>query len=135
MSLLKKYDGVTLKEETVRKADGSEITVKQKYAIKKLPKYLILHVKRFSKNNFFKEKNQSIINFPIRGLDLTDLISRDDQEESKETQNHRREIFDLVASVVHTGKAEGGTYKVMALHEPSQEWHDIQDLLVNEIMP
>ena len=57
MSLLKKYDGVTLREETLRKSDGTEYTVKQKYAIKRLPKYLIIHVKRFSKNNFFKEKN------------------------------------------------------------------------------
>ena len=57
MSLLKKYDGVTFKEETVRKPDGTETIIKQKYEIKRLPKYLILHVKRFSKNNFFKEKN------------------------------------------------------------------------------
>ena len=57
MSLLKKYDGVTHKEETCKKADGSEFTVKQKYTIKRLPTYLLIHVKRFSKNNFFKEKN------------------------------------------------------------------------------
>lgn len=31
MTLLKKYDGVTLKEETLRKPDGTETTVKQKY--------------------------------------------------------------------------------------------------------
>ena len=111
MSLLKKYDGVTLKEETVRKgADGTETTVKEKYTIKRLPKYLLLHVKRFSKNNFFKEKNQSIVNFPIRGLDLTDLV----QSASKS-----RQVFDLVGTVIHTGKADSGSYKVMALHEPS----------------
>ena len=76
--MLKKYDGTTLKEETVRKADGTEMTVKQKYQIKRLPKYLVLHVKRFSKNNFFKEKNQSIVNFPIKGLDLTDYVADGD---------------------------------------------------------
>ena len=46
-----------------------------------------------------------------------------------------RQVFDLVGSVIHSGKADSGSYKVMALHEPSQEWHDLQDLLVNEIMP
>ena len=131
MSLLKKYDGTTLKEETVRRADGSETTVKCKYTLKKLPKYLFLHVGRFSKNNFFKEKNQSIVNFPIRGLDLTDLVAND----SSITSTKPRQVFDLVGTVIHTGKAEGGSYRVMALHEPAQEWHDIQDLLVNEIMP
>ena len=95
---------------------------------------MIIHVKRFSKNNFFKEKNQSIINFPIRGLDLTDLVSTASTD-AAQAQAMPREIFDLVGSVIHTGKAESGTYKVMALHEPSQEWHDLQDLLVNEIMP
>eukprot|EP00353_Schmidingerella_taraikaensis_P012008 CAMPEP_0185590306 /NCGR_PEP_ID=MMETSP0434-20130131/60357_1 /TAXON_ID=626734 ORGANISM="Favella taraikaensis, Strain Fe Narragansett Bay" /NCGR_SAMPLE_ID=MMETSP0434 /ASSEMBLY_ACC=CAM_ASM_000379 /LENGTH=48 /DNA_ID= /DNA_START= /DNA_END= /DNA_ORIENTATION= len=44
-------------------------------------------------------------------------------------------VYDLVGTVIHMGKAESGAYKVMAVHEPSQEWHDIQDLLVNEIMP
>jgi len=125
--LLKKYDGTTLKEETVRKADGTEMTVKQKYQIKRLPKYLVLHVKRFSKNNFFKEKNQSIVNFPIKGLDLTDYVAGGDETKP-------RQLFDLIGTVIHTGKADSGTYKVMAVHEPSQEWHDIQDLLVSDIM-
>ena len=44
-----------------------------------------MHVKRFSKNNFFKEKNQSIVNFPIRGLDLTDLVKSGDGV-AKETE-------------------------------------------------
>ena len=57
MQLLKKFDGQSFKEESLRKADGTDVTVKQKYAIKRLPKYLLLHVKRFSMNNFFKEKN------------------------------------------------------------------------------
>ena len=73
--LLKKYDGSTLKEETIRDSNGNETTQKVKYTIKKLPNYLLLHVKRFSKNNFFKEKNLTIVNFPIKNLDLTDLVN------------------------------------------------------------
>ena len=73
--LLRKYDGSTLKEESARDANGNETSVKVKYVIKQLPRYLFLHVKRFSKNNFFKEKNLTIVNFPIKGLDLTDLVS------------------------------------------------------------
>jgi U4/U6.U5 tri-snRNP-associated protein 2 len=40
----------------------------------KLPKYLILHVKRFTKNNFFVEKNPTLVNFPLKNLDLKDCI-------------------------------------------------------------
>jgi len=48
--------------------------VKKRYKIYKLPRYLIIHVKRFYKNEFFLEKNPTIVNFPIKNLDLTDLI-------------------------------------------------------------
>ena len=96
-----------------------------KYSIKQLPRYLFLHVKRFSKNNFFKEKNLTIVNFPIKNLDLSELVAG----------SAERHVYDLVGTAIHMGKAESGVYKVMAVHEPSQEWHDIQDLLVNEIMP
>jgi U4/U6.U5 tri-snRNP-associated protein 2 len=47
---------------------------KKLYKITKLPKYLFIHIKRFSKNSFFKEKNPSIVNFPIKNLDMQDVI-------------------------------------------------------------
>ena len=121
---MKKYDGITLSEETQSK-DGVEVSVKRKYIIKKLPKYLFLHIKRFSKNNFFKEKNPMIVNFPLRDLDLKEFVSTEGGAEKPSM------MYDLVGSVIHSGKADSGTYKVQAIHEPSQEWHDIQDLLVN----
>ena len=74
LTLMKKYDGITLSEE-IQSKNGVDVQVKRKYIIKKLPKYLFLHIKRFSKNNFFKEKNLTIVNFPIKGLDLTELVS------------------------------------------------------------
>ena len=40
----------------------------------RLPKYLIMHVKRFTKNNFFMEKNPTIVNFPVKNLELKDVI-------------------------------------------------------------
>ena len=41
------------------------------YRIKKLPKILVVCVKRFIKNNYFVEKNQSIVITPLEaGIDL-----------------------------------------------------------------
>ena len=37
-----------------------------------LPPYLILHIKRFTKNSFVDEKNPTIVNFPLRGVELSD---------------------------------------------------------------
>ena len=124
LTLMKKYNGMTQTEETISK-DGVEVSVKRKYEIKKLPKYLFLHIKRFSKNNFFKEKNPTIVNFPIRDLDLKEFVV---SEEGREKESM---MYDLVGSIIHNGKADSGTYRVQASHAPSQEWHDIQDLLVN----
>lgn len=60
--LLSKFDGET--EEAVR--DGT----KRRYHISKLPKYLIVHFKRFTLNNWFVEKNGTLVNFPIKNLDM-----------------------------------------------------------------
>ncbi len=31
-------------------------------------------MKRFTKNNFFLEKNPTIVNFPVKNLELKDII-------------------------------------------------------------
>jgi len=70
-ALFKKYDGNTFTEEIVKGKDGVDKVLKKKYKITKLPAYLVLHMKRFSKNAFFTEKNPTIVNFPIKQMDLT----------------------------------------------------------------
>ena len=64
--LLKKFNGVHFTETK----EGNRI----KYKIKRLPKYLIFHMKRFIHNSFFLEKNPTIVNFPVNNLDLKDCI-------------------------------------------------------------
>ena len=44
----------------------------KRHQLKVLPKYLILHIKRFTKNNFVEEKNPTIVNFPLRGIDMAE---------------------------------------------------------------
>lgn len=65
--LLKKFDGKTFVEE-------KGTTVRKRMKLKKLPKYLIFHIKRFSKNQFFNEKNHTIINIPLNVLDMRPYI-------------------------------------------------------------
>ena len=40
-----------------------------------LPPYLILHIKRFTKNNFVEERNPTIVNYPLRGVELGECKS------------------------------------------------------------
>lgn len=45
---------------------------KKKYQLTVLPKYIVFAIKRFTNNAFFMEKNPTIVNFPIKNLDLAD---------------------------------------------------------------
>lgn len=45
---------------------------RRKMRLTRLPNFLALHLRRFSRNNFFVEKNPTLATFPVRGLDLRD---------------------------------------------------------------
>lgn len=42
----------------------------KRYVITQLPRYLVFHMKRFTKNNWFMEKNPTIVNFPVKNLEM-----------------------------------------------------------------
>ena len=75
------------------------MNLKSKFEIKSLPQYLFLVIKRFGKNNFFKEKNCTIVNFPLTGLDLSEI------------SHQTGDLYDLVGNVIHEGNALSGSYK------------------------
>ena len=61
--LFKKYDGTV-------PVDNTKTGIRNTYKVLKLPRYLILAVKRFVKNDFFIEKNNTLISFPLKDIDL-----------------------------------------------------------------
>lgn len=66
--ILKKFDGNTWTDQI-----SVNTHTRKKYVIRKLPQYLILHLVRFTKNNFLNlEKNRSVITFPVKNLSLKD---------------------------------------------------------------
>jgi U4/U6.U5 tri-snRNP-associated protein 2 len=63
--LLKKFDGETWIDQMTKDAH-----LRKQYRIQKLPRYLVLHLARFTKNNFSLEKNPTIVTFPVRNLEM-----------------------------------------------------------------
>lgn len=53
-NILKKFDGETV-TEVVRPR-----IARMRYRVTRLPQYVILHMQRFTKNNFFVEKNPTL---------------------------------------------------------------------------
>lgn len=113
--LFSKYDGIT---ET--QIPHEEKVEKKTFCIEQLPEYLIIHYKRFSISNNVKEKNFTIVNFPVKNLDLIDYCKLD--------LNLKRTKYDLIGNVCHEGSIENGSYKIH-IHEPIQDkYFEFRDL-------
>lgn len=123
-TILRKFDGQSFHDDIK--------LGRRKFRITRMPKYLMLHMKRFTKNNFFVEKNPTIVNFPIKNLDLGAVIPPDEKKKGNKTAKAK---FDLVANVCHDGKAGQGTYRVHVHRKVEDAWYEVQDLRVVEVLP
>ena len=70
VTVLKKFDGVTFADVLTRNG----VVQRRRYALQRLPDYLILHLARFKNNQYSREKNPTIVAFPVKNLDLTDYV-------------------------------------------------------------
>lgn len=64
LELLQKYGGERVTDDPGGSAG------RRRFRLRRLPPYLLLSVRRFARNRFFTEKNPTIVNFPVRGLDF-----------------------------------------------------------------
>ncbi|KAL3728417.1 hypothetical protein ACJRO7_033061 [Eucalyptus globulus] len=124
-NILKKFDGETV-TEVVRPR-----LARMRYRVKRLPRYLILHMRRFTKNNFFVEKNPTLVNFPVKNLELKDYIPLPTPGDKERL----RSKYDLIANVVHDGKPGEGSYRVFVQRKSEELWYEMQDLHVSETLP
>ncbi|PIL31514.1 hypothetical protein GSI_06216 [Ganoderma sinense ZZ0214-1] len=107
----------------------------RRFKCQRLPRYIILHFKRFTKNMFVEEKNPTIVNFPLRGLDFKDYLDA--------PASHPSAVYDLIANVTHESAAgttrdkESTVWKVHLRAGTgggdTERWFQIQDLIVEEI--
>ena len=108
---LTKFDGSTFQEMM----NGD----RRQYVITKLPQYLIIHIKRFSKNTQqYVEKNPTIVNFPVRNLDLAAYTQLSEEDQAKGVQTK----FNLMSSTQHDGQPESGTYRTYVHFKANDQW-------------
>jgi U4/U6.U5 tri-snRNP-associated protein 2 len=123
-TVLAKYDGINTQESRGQL---------RRFNCQQLPPYLIIHYKRFTKNNFVEEKNPTVVNFPLKGVDFRDYLSS--------AEEHPPPAYDLIANVIHESVAgttrdkENTVWKVQlrAGSGENEKWFQIQDLIVEEI--
>ncbi|KAK2461491.1 hypothetical protein APHAL10511_005954 [Amanita phalloides] len=124
-TVLAKYDGKTTQDF------GGQL---RRYKCQRLPQYIVLHFKRFTKNSFVEEKNPTIINFPLRNLDMKEYVDN--------SLHEALTSYDLIANVTHESVAgttrdkENTAWKVYLRAAggggENERWFMIQDLIVEE---
>jgi U4/U6.U5 tri-snRNP-associated protein 2 len=132
-TLLSKYNGITSQELNAQR--------KRYRLMHPLPPFLVLHIKRFSKNKFVSERNPTIVTFDPRNLDVSPYVEPDPSHHP----GAEPIWYDLVANVVHEAVRakedvadsavgeERKTWKVQVRDKATDEWVVAQDLFVDKI--
>ncbi|GAB0089071.1 Ubiquitin carboxyl-terminal hydrolase [Sergentomyia squamirostris] len=92
--------------------------------IQRFPKYLVIHLKRFSETRWSKLTN--IIEFPTsdKELNLTPYAS---------TSNYSSTLYSLYAISNHMGSTGGGHYVALCKHPQTGKWHEFDDNIVRDV--
>ena len=91
-----------------------------------------VHIKRFSKNTQqFAEKNNTIVNFPVKGLEMARYLAPD-VAAAKQLASSK---FHLMGSIQHDGTPEAGSYRGFVHFKANDQWYEVQDLHVNGVHP
>uniref|UniRef100_A0A3Q3C2X6 Ubiquitin carboxyl-terminal hydrolase n=1 Tax=Haplochromis burtoni TaxID=8153 RepID=A0A3Q3C2X6_HAPBU len=95
----------------------------KKFWIQKLPKVLCLHLKRFHWTAFLRNKVDTYVEFPLKGLDMRGYLLEPEKSLPGSC------LYDLVAVVVHHGSGVGsGHYTAYGSHEG--HWYHFNDSTV-----
>ncbi|WFD25418.1 Ubiquitin carboxyl-terminal hydrolase 10 [Malassezia nana] len=119
--VLSKYDGITIQE-----AQG----LIKRHQLTRLPPYLLLHFRRFTRNRFVEERNKTLVQFPTRGLDLQPYVEGPTVQGSN--------IYHLLANITHdatAGTVRDDSVWRSQVHTADGHWFQMQDLHVDEVNP
>jgi uncharacterized UBP type Zn finger protein len=114
----------------------NHVTALKKMELYRAPEYLIIHLKRFShqRQSFFSSKKISeLVNFPVEGLDLSDYVLHNTQQQKKGSSDQL--IYDLYAVSNHFGSLNGGHYTAYAQNPIDKRWYDFDDTDVSRMDP
>jgi len=83
----------------------------------------------YQEDIIIQEKNTTLIDFPIEGLDLSEYVK------SEEFLSQVAPIYDLYAVSVHGGSLDGGHYTAYAKNFKNNKWYYFNDSSVSQASP
>nr|CAX74616.1 ubiquitin thiolesterase [Schistosoma japonicum]CAX74617.1 ubiquitin thiolesterase [Schistosoma japonicum] len=99
----------------------------KKFDLWKLPDVLVVQLKRFRSHLRFHDKIDTLLEFPLTGLNLTSRVLEKKPDE--------KFIYDLVAVSNHMGYLGGGHYTAFALNAQTNLWYFFDDSSTRECDP
>jgi len=97
----------------------------KQFELWKVPDVLVMHLKRFSSARNFRDKLELKVEYPVEGLDLSDMVR--DKSDGKSL------IYDLIAVDNHYGGLGGGHYTAYAKSPVTGNWYDYNDSHVSQV--
>ncbi|XP_036389667.1 ubiquitin carboxyl-terminal hydrolase 4-like [Megalops cyprinoides] len=94
----------------------------KKFDLWSLPRILVVHLKRFSYNRCWRDKLDTVVDFPIRDLNMSEFVC--DPKASPY-------VYDLIAVSNHYGGMGGGHYTAFAKNEVDDKWYYFDDSSVS----
>eukprot|EP00091_Calanus_sinicus_P019968 TRINITY_DN5225_c0_g1_i2.p1 TRINITY_DN5225_c0_g1~~TRINITY_DN5225_c0_g1_i2.p1 ORF type:complete len:322 (-),score=54.63 TRINITY_DN5225_c0_g1_i2:691-1656(-) len=93
----------------------------KRYTLYRLPKILVVHLKRFSPSERSRNKLSTTVTFPLNGLNL-----------SRYTDSVSNTSYNCYAISNHSGTLYSGHYTAYAKHAQSGQWHSYNDSRVSK---
>uniref|UniRef100_A0A8C5SNA3 Ubiquitin carboxyl-terminal hydrolase n=1 Tax=Laticauda laticaudata TaxID=8630 RepID=A0A8C5SNA3_LATLA len=90
----------------------------KKFDLWSLPRILVVHLKRFSYNRYWRDKLDTVVDFPIRDLNMSEFVC--DPAASPY-------VYDLIAVSNHYGGLGVGHYTAYAKNKINGKWYYFDD--------
>ncbi len=115
----------------------------KKFDLWSVPDVLVVHLKRFSSSRALRDKIEAFVDFPIEGLDLTEMvqegkIAKHLQEQGVDIDSGVPDeplLYDLYAVDEHRGGLGGGHYRAHAFNDVTGQWYQFDDAFVSLSRP
>jgi len=98
----------------------------KKFDLWSLPKVLIIHLKRFSYSRFWRDKLDTMVDYPITGLNMGSFVINPSSKSDDK-------LYDLCAVANHYGGLGGGHYTAYGKNRETNTWHYFDDSNVTAV--
>ncbi|XP_035243957.1 ubiquitin carboxyl-terminal hydrolase 4-like isoform X1 [Anguilla anguilla] len=90
----------------------------KKFDLWSLPHVLVVHLKRFSYNRCWRDKLDTVVDFPVRDLNMSEFVC---------DPMAGPYVYDLIAVSNHYGGMGGGHYTAYCKNKSDGKWHYFDD--------